>query len=261
MTGAGALRRALRAEWRKTWTDRGTPWLLAALVAVTAGISAVTVAAAACTAAGCRGDPGRVSLTGIYAGEAAAALAGVLVGAGEYGTGMIRVTLAAIPGRGRLLTAKAAVLAAVAGAASTASAVAATGLGQLLLPGRGYTAARGFDLADAAMWRACLCAALCLTLTALLGLGIAVAVRDAVAATGIALGLLYLFPVAAGLFHGSPLAWHLQQAGPLTAAADSIATAGTSALPLSPWQGLGVAAAWAAAALAAGSVLLRVRDA
>jgi ABC-2 type transport system permease protein len=255
------VKRALHAEWLKTWTEPGTPWLLAALVAVTAAVSALTLATARCPAAGCGQDPARISLAGVYAGQAAAALAGVLAVGGEYGTGMIRVSLAAVPRRGRLLAAKAAVLALTAGAASAVTAVTVTMAGVLLLPGHGFTAARGFDLAGPATWRAALCAALYLTLTALLGLGIAVAVRDPVAASGVTLAVLYLFPVAAGLVSDPAAQRHLEQAGPLTAGADSLATTGLADLPLTPWQGLGVAAAWAAGALALGAVALRRRDA
>ena len=39
------------------------------------------------------------------------------------------------------------------------------------------------------------------------------------------------------------------------------ATTGPRSLPISPWAGLGVLAAWAAAALLAGGVLLYLRDA
>jgi ABC-2 type transport system permease protein len=39
------------------------------------------------------------------------------------------------------------------------------------------------------------------------------------------------------------------------------ATTGLHALPLSPWQGLGVLAAWSVAALVVGGLLLRLRDA
>jgi ABC-2 type transport system permease protein len=39
------------------------------------------------------------------------------------------------------------------------------------------------------------------------------------------------------------------------------ATAGLRALPLTPWQGLGVLALWAAAALMAGGLALARRDA
>jgi ABC-2 type transport system permease protein len=86
-------------------------------------------------------------------------------------------------------------------------------------------------------------------------------VRDSAAAIGIVLGLLYLFPVAASLMGDPAVARRLEQIGPLSAGMDSVATSGLQALPLTPWQGLGVAALWAAGALALGGVLLRLRDA
>ena len=77
---------------------------------------------------------------------------------------------------------------------------------------------------------------------------------------GVVLGLLYLFPVIASALdpHWSR---HLQQIGPMSAGLDIQATTGLRSLPLSPWAGLGVLAAWAAAALLTGAVLLRCRDA
>ena len=38
-------------------------------------------------------------------------------------------------------------------------------------------------------------------------------------------------------------------------------TRGVDTLPLTPWQGLGVTALWAAGALALGAAVLRLRDA
>jgi ABC-2 type transport system permease protein len=46
----------------------------------------------------------------------------------------------------------------------------------------------------------------------------------------------------------------------MTAGLSIQATSGLSRLPLSPWAGLGVLAAWAAAALLTGGLLLRLRD-
>jgi ABC-2 type transport system permease protein len=54
---------------------------------------------------------------------------------------------------------------------------------------------------------------------------------------------------------------HLEQTGPVTAGLAIQATIGARGLPLSPWAGLGVLAAWATAALLAGGLLLRLRDA
>jgi ABC-2 type transport system permease protein len=251
----------VKAEWVKTLTDPGTAWLLAAMVTLSMTVSAVSLAASRCPAAGCGQDPARISLTGAYLGQAVAALVGVLAIGGEYGTGMIRLTLAAMPRRGRLLAAKT-IAAAGPVLVSSVLAVGASMLaGRLVLPGRGFTPAAGFDLATAAMWRASLCAVLDLTLIALLGLGVATVVRDSAAAIGVVLGILYLFPLAAGLVGDPAVQRRLEQAGPLSASMDSIATTGLRGLPLTPWQGLGVVAAWAAAALIAGVVVLRARDA
>jgi ABC-2 type transport system permease protein len=80
-------------------------------------------------------------------------------------------------------------------------------------------------------------------------------------AIGLVLGLLYLFPIVAGVVSDPYVRRHLQQIGPMTAGLEIQATTGLRSLPLSPWAGLGVLAAWAAGALLAGGLLLRLRDA
>jgi ABC-2 type transport system permease protein len=47
----------------------------------------------------------------------------------------------------------------------------------------------------------------------------------------------------------------------MTAGLEIQASTGLRSLPISPWAGLGVLAAWAAAALLAGTLMLRLRDA
>jgi len=47
----------------------------------------------------------------------------------------------------------------------------------------------------------------------------------------------------------------------MTAGLEIQASTGLRGLPLAPWAGLGVLAAWAAAALLAGTIVLRLRDA
>ena len=95
MSGA----RWLRAEWTKLRTSPGTAWLLLAVVAVTVAVSAAAAASARCPAVGCGQDPGKISLTGVDLGQAVVAIVAVLAVGGEYSTGMIRTTLAAMPGR------------------------------------------------------------------------------------------------------------------------------------------------------------------
>jgi hypothetical protein len=73
-----------------------------------------------------------------------------------------------------------------------------------------------------------------LALIALLSLGVATAVREAAAAIGSVLGLLYLFPVL-GLAISSP-GWHrhLQQIAPMTAGLEIQASTGPNTLPPGP---------------------------
>lgn len=257
------MRQAIRAEWAKAWSDPATRWLLAGLVVLSVAVSAATIGAARCPAGagGCAQDPAKISLTGVYAGQAVAALAGVAAIGSEYGTGMIRVTLAAIPRRNRLLAAKALVLAGPVLVAAALALGAAMLAGGFILPGHGFTAARGFDLASAPEWRAWCCAAVYLTLVAAGGLGVTAIVRDSAAAIGLVLGVLYLFPVIAKAAGDQTVARHLEQIGPMSAGMDSLATTGLRGLPLTPWQGLGVVTLWAVAALAGGGAVLSLRDA
>jgi ABC-2 type transport system permease protein len=240
------VKQALRAEWSKTWSDRGTSWLLAGLVVATVAVSLATIAASS------GGDPAKLSLTGLYLGQVIAAVAGVLAIGGEYGTGMIRVSLTAIPRRLELLAAKALVLA---GTVAVASAVA---VGTCLLAGWLSLPGHWFGPAD---WRAAFCSAGYLTLIAVLSLGVTAVVRDSAVAAGVVLGLLFLFPILITAVSDHTLVRHLEQISPLLAGQDLQATTGLSSLPLAPWPALGVVALWAAAALTAGGLALCGRDA
>jgi ABC-2 type transport system permease protein len=107
--------------------------------------------------------------------------------------------------------------------------------GRLILPGKGFTPAHGYaSLTSAADLRAAIGAVLYLTLIALFSLGLAAAVRDSAAAIGLALGVMYLFPIAVAVISNPPLARHLDQIGPLPAGLDAQATIGLNGLPLTP---------------------------
>ncbi len=258
------MKEALHAEWTKQRTVAVTGWLLLAAAAATGALSAITAAAARCPAIGCGQDPARASLTGVQAGQLVLAILAVLTISGEYSTGMIRTTLTATPRRTTVLAAKAitvAGLALVTGAAGVLGSVLA---GRLLLPGRGFTAAHGFaplSLTDGPVLRAAAGSVLYLVLIALLSLGVATAVREPAVAIGLVLGLLFLFPIIAHVAVSEQWQRHLEQAGPMTAGLAIQATTGLSSLPIQPWAGLGVLAAWAAGCLLAGGLVLRLRDA
>jgi len=255
---------ALRAEWTKLRTLPGTGWLLLGLVAATVSISATVSASMSCTStAACHPDITKLSLTGTYLGQAIVAIVAVLAVSSEYGTGMIRTTLAAMPRRTTMLAAKAAVVTAATLAAGAAAVLGSVLAGRLILPGHGYTPAHGYpalSLANGTVLRAAAGTVLYLALIALLSLGIATAVRDAAVAIGAVLGLLYLFPILAQA-GSAGVQRYLEQIGPMTAGLEIQASAGLQHLPISPWAGLGVLAAWAVTALLAGGLLLRHRDA
>jgi ABC-2 type transport system permease protein len=260
---------AVHAEWTKLRTGAGAGWLLLSAAVLTVVVGAAAAGSFSCPPArgGCQAaaaDPAKLAFTGIYLGQAVVAVLGVLAIGDEYGTGMIRVTLAATPRRLRVLAAKAA---AVTGAVLAAAVLAVGGsflAGRLILPSRGLTPADGYPLLSlgaSADLRAALGSVLYLALVALLALGVATAVRDSAVGIGLVLALLYLFPLLAAVLPDQVLARHLNQVGPMTAGLYVEATTGLPALPLSPWQGLGVTALWAAGALILGGVLLRLRDA
>ena len=243
----------IHAEWTKLRTLASTGWLLAGVVALTMAVSAAAVAAAA-------GAPGldlaKLSLTGIQAGQAVVVILAVQAISNEYSTGMIRVTLTAMPRRITVLLAKAAVLTGLVLAAGTAGVLASVLAGRLILP---PTSPAPFFLANGTDLRAAAGSVLYLALIGLLALGTATAVRDSATSIGVVLGLLYLFPVIAGAL-GPYWSRHLQQIGPMSAGLDIQSTAGLGGLPLSPWQGLGVLALWAVVALLAGGLVLWLRD-
>ena len=259
----GARLSALRAEWTKLRTLSGTWWLLAAVIALTVAVGAAAATAVNCTAAGCGQDPAKVALSGVDLSQAVVAILGVLAISGEYSSGMIRTTLTAMPRRLTVLGAKAVVVTGLALAAGALGVLASVLAGRLLLPGRGFTPAHGYpplSLASGPDLRAAVGSVLYLALIALLSLGAATAVRDSAVSIGVALGLLSLFPVIASAFdpHWSR---RLQQIGPMSAGLSIQATTGLRSLPLAPWPGLGVLALWAAGALLAGGLALRLRDA
>jgi ABC-2 type transport system permease protein len=263
--GRASLPHALHAEWTKLRTVAGPAWLLTATVVLTVVISAAATAAVRCPAGiVCPVDTTKLSLTGVEFGQAVVAILAVLAISGEYRTGMIRTTLVAMPHRSAVLAAKAVIVGGLVLAAGTIAVGGSLLAGRILLPGHGFTAARGFpllSLAHGPTLRAAAGSVLYLVLIALLSLGTATAVRDSAAAVGVMLGLLYLFPIIASAVTDPNWQRHLEQIGPMSAGLAIQATTGLGSLPIGPWAGLGVLAAWAAAALLAGGLLLRLRDA
>jgi ABC-2 type transport system permease protein len=257
------MKHALHAEWTKLRTAPGSGLLVVTAVALTVAVSAAVAAGVSYTA-GTSQDPAKISLSGVYLGQAVIAIFAVFAVGAEYGTGMIRTTLTAMPRRPTVLAAKAIVVTGLVLAASTLAVLACVLAGRLLLPGNGFTPAHGYpllSLATASTLRAAGGSVLYLALIALLSLGIAVALRDSATAVGVVLAVLYLFPIIAAAITNVHWYRHLQQIGPMTAGLAIQSTVDVHRLPISPWAGLGVLACWATGAMLVGFLILQLRDA
>ena len=104
----------MRSEWTKLRSVRSTYWALIVAAILGIGLGALISAVSAnhyATDPGVRFDwnPTDRSLRSLEIAQLAFAILGVMVVTGEYSTGMIRTSLAAVPKRSRMLAAKAVV--------------------------------------------------------------------------------------------------------------------------------------------------------
>ena len=239
------MRAALRAEWAKLRTvpDAAVALPLIALLTVTVSVAASWAASA---------DVVRSSLLGVELGQAAVAVWGVQILAGEYGSGLITATFTALPRRLDVLAAKAVHLLAGVLAVGVPSIVIS------VLAGRGL--ATGYPaLSSGPVLRAGFGAVAYLCLIGLLGLGVGALVRSPVAGTGVVLGLLLAPTVTMPFLNPDWQRW-MYKLSPSTAGQTMLSTVDMHGLPIGPWAGLGVAAVWAIAVLGVGAFTLWARD-
>jgi ABC-2 type transport system permease protein len=212
----------------------------------------------------CPEDTTKLALTGVWLGQVAVVVLAGLTMTSEYSTRMIHSTFLANPRRIQVLTAKAGVVALTVVAAGTLSVLASLIVGEFVLRANGLTPENGYQplsLSDAPTLRAAAGTVLYLALIALFSLGVATAIRDTAGAITAVLGMLFAFPILAQLVGDPQWSKWLGRLAPMTAGLSVQATRGLRSLPIGPWAGLGVVAAYAAAALLLGGILLRVRDA
>ncbi|MGH8776062.1 MAG: ABC transporter permease [Jiangellaceae bacterium] len=261
------IRRALHAEWTKLRTVPSTPWLLLAIVAFTVIVSAGAVGSVSTShcpsPTECFEDTTKLSLTGVWLGQAAVAVLAILSMTSEYGTRMIQTTLAVTPRRVTVLLTKATVVTAIVLAAATVGVLGSLIAGRIILPGNGFTAANGYpplSLADGPTLRAVAGTVLYVGIIALLSLSVGTIVRDTAGAITAVLSLLYIAPLIATLVSDPQWSERLQTFTPSTAGLAIQATTDLDRIPIGPWAGLGVLAAYAIAAMLAGVLLFKTRD-
>jgi hypothetical protein len=261
--------RTVRSEWTKLRTQRGTLIALVTMAVVMVGMTAFFAAESETNAVlGGDDDVVQMGLAGIVFAQLAVVVVGASLITTEFGSGMIRTTLTATQSRLRVLVAKALVVSAAVFPPALVSSALSFVAAQALLHDRGYVAPAypPVELTDPEAVRAVAGTALLLTAYALIALGLGTLIRHSGAAIAVGAGLVFLPFLFIGAFPDH-IARRIEQLTPLAGMAIQSTTGrmlsafdGGPGMPIGPWQGLGVASAWALGALALGFLALRYRD-
>ncbi|MBX7552511.1 ABC transporter permease [Streptomyces sp. NPDC004232] len=255
-----AAGQVIRSEWTKIRSVASTVWTLSVALVVTIALGMLISALS-------RGqfasmpvtdrlsfDPTFVSFAGMSLGQLAMIVFGVLVVSNEYSTGMILVSLAAVPRRATFLFSKVAVAAALALVVAMATSFAAFFLGQAVLgPYRAH-------LGDPGVLRAVVGGGLYMTLIAVFSMGVAAMLRSPMLSLGILMPFFFLISTVLGNVDATKKIGRFlpDQAG--SRIMQVVPRLGDER-PYGPWGGLGIMVLWVLAALAGGYVLLKRRDA
>jgi ABC-type transport system involved in multi-copper enzyme maturation permease subunit len=211
------------------------------------------------------------TLIGGFGGLIAVVVVGAMFITAEYRRGLIRTTLAATPGRGRVLAAKAIVLGVVTFVAGLAATMITVPVAAHLLRANGNFIP---PVSALTQFRVEAGTAAIFAVAAVLALAIGVIARRGAAAVSTAIVVIILpyvlaiaspaLPVTAAnwVLRVTPAAaFALQQTIPRYPLGDASYTPFNGYFPLSPWAGFAVLCAWAAAALVLAYVLIQRRDA
>lgn len=250
------LRGVLASEWLKFRSLRSTVLvLLAAMTAMVAFGAIIGHNTRDVTGL----DPEDVvasgPLQGYYLGQLLIGSLGVLVVSGEYSSGMVRATFAAVPRRLPVLLAKILVFTVVVGLAMVAASIVAFLVAQTQLSGYRPT----YSLSTPSVLRVVVGTGIYLTLIGLLGGALGWIVRSTPGALVALIGIILVVPVLLLLFRG---AWAQDVYSWLpTGAGSAFSTSLRVPHELAPWTGLAVMVGWVAVAYVVAAVLLRRRDA
>jgi ABC-type transport system involved in multi-copper enzyme maturation permease subunit len=254
-------RRVLASEWDKLWSLRST-W-------ITLGLGLLFLVAFGLIASGryesTYGSPHMdhdfasstavsLSLFGTNFAQLALGVLGVLVTAGEYSTGMIRSSLAAVPRRLPVLWSKAAVFGLVALAVALVGVCVAFFFGGRIVSGT----PAGMGFSHAGVVRSLLGAALYLALVGVIGTALGSLLRSVAGGISVLVAALMLVP---GLAELLPSSWRDDITRYLPSnAGESMFALTHDSTTLSPAAGLLVFLGWTALALAGAAYRLLRSD-
>jgi len=255
----------LRGEWIKLLSLRSTWWIVAATIALITGISlAVAYALDAMAADPAQAhslatmDGATVVSSGFQLGMVSVSVLGALLITGEYSTGMIRSTLAAVPTRVPVLVAKAIAV----GVLTVAISAVSIALSYLVtMPQLGtYDLVPTLD--EARTWQVFGGTAFFLVAAALFALGVGTLLRSSAGAITVALTVLLVLPFVLTFIRVSWVETIVDYL-PLPASGAFLGGQGLSSAGsgLTATTGVLVVAAYALVPLVAGAVVMRRRDA
>ncbi|MFE4691607.1 ABC transporter permease [Streptomyces sp. NPDC056749] len=247
--------RVLRSEWHKLRSLRSTWVTVLTAAALTLGVGLIM--GGTYTSGGGDSDVDTVVLVlyGTLLGQLCITVLGILVTAGEYSTGMIRVSLTVVPRRLPVLWAKAAVFTVAAFGSMFTTALITFLAAQLLLRDTDQAAA----LTDPGVLGAIAGNSAGITLLSLIALGLGGALRSVPGSIGAYLGGVLVLPEVLGMLPYDAVDSALKYFPTQAAGALGSATPIPGAAATGP--ALLALCLWAAAALGTAAVLLRRRDA
>jgi ABC-2 type transport system permease protein len=251
----------IRSEWTKLWSLRSTRWSLLVAVIAMAGLGIVVAAVQMAHWSSMSPvdrrtfNPIDVSVGGFHFAQLAIGVLGVLVMSGEYSTGMIRSSFAAVPKRLPVLWAKVLDFGFVTLALMLPAALFSFFVCQVIL--RQHHVQTTFGAPHVA--RAVIGSALFLTMVGLLGVALGALVRNTAGGIATLAGVLFVLPGIAAIL---PNSWG-DSINPYlpSSAGEAIIAIHSDPHTLSAWSGFGLFTLYTVVAMVAAAVLLVRRDA
>jgi ABC-2 type transport system permease protein len=256
---ASHLADVLRSEFSKLRSVRSTFWTLTAAVVfnvVIAALAAIFIPGHLSAQDKATTDGVRLSLAGLHLSQIAFGVLGALVITSEYGTGLIRATLAAVPQRRLVLASKAIVFAATALIVGIIASFAAYYTFDAFLSDDSLRS----SITDPGVLRAVIGGGLYVMVLGLLGLGLGTIIRSSAGTIAALFSLLFVPSILVNLL---PHAWQTTVGPyvPMQAGSQIFIAIHHDPNSLGAWTGFSVLCLYAALALAVGFVMINHRDA
>ena len=249
--------RVVRAEWTKLRALRSTRWctLTAAVLIVGLGAAIAGSGTAYHVSPGNTAANGvSAALLGVLFAQLVLGVVGVLAFSGEYGTGMIRATLAVVPSRLPVLWAKVIVLVGLVLPVTLVCAFADFFAATALVSSRGGSV---ISLTDPGVLQTVVGSSLYLTVVAVIGLALGALLRKTAAGLSVFAAVFFVVPIVVGA-----LPQNIRGFAPYLPSNAGGALWGSPLNgALSPWTGFAVLCGYAVVLTAAAAWRLRRRDA